>query len=263
MTEVVFVLNAYNEERRIGSILRYYKEFGEVVLVDNFSSDATIAIASSLGVKYYCKKNDGTVQTTDWIYWLKETIGSRPYVSLSCSEYLSPDTIRAIQSQLLMPGVGVVELEMKSFTDGIELPLWGKHKRYVERGLHLGRIDIAAVRIHAPFIVSDTSKYKTVRLESDYYVEHLRVTHFASELIKVTNYARIEAMQIEVTKPLVKLGKSVLREFLNFLILRNFLYMSISLPHLYLRCIMHYVIYRELTEVRSDVEKKYETRFTE
>ena len=263
MASILFVINTYNEEKRIGPILCYYQQFGEVILVDNHSSDATVEIAASLGVKYYLKKNNGTVQTVEWMSWLKETIGEVPYIALSCSEYLSPVTIKAIWERLLEPGVGVVELKMRSLTEGVELPLWGRRTRYVDRGLNLGRLDINAVKIHAPVLTLDGTKYKKVRLADENCVEHLRVTNFASELIKVVNYARVEAQVTETRQPLARLIKSLTRELVNLFIPKNLLYARISMPQIFLRCVMHYVIFREVTETRSEIEKEYERKFNQ
>ena len=184
--DILFNLPTFNEEARVGAIVSYYQKFGTVLVIDNHSQDQTVNIAKANGATVIPKKNHGTVQTPEWNRWLKLQVGEVPIIGLSCSEFLSEGTIKAIHSELLNHRVGVVELMVRSFTDGVELPLWGNKKRFVERGLHLGKIDISGIRIHAPFRVKDSGSFIKVTLPEEFYVEHLRVTKFSNELTKVT-----------------------------------------------------------------------------
>lgn len=260
----LFILPTFNEEARVGTIVSYYQKLGTVLVIDNYSQDQTANIARANGATVILKKNNGTAQTPEYCRWLKLQAGEVPIITLSCSEFLSEATIKAIHSELLNHRVGVVELMVRSFTDGVELPLWGNKKRYVERGLHLGKIDISGIRIHAPFRVKDGSSFIKVTLPEKFYVEHLRVTKFSDELIKMTHYAKIEAQQkIEdgIVYPLRSFLKLLLRECINFLIPRNLRYIKISFPQILLRIIMHYVIYRCVNEDNVKAQVKYKEKY--
>lgn len=80
---ISFVICVYNEEKRIGSVIKNFINYGEVVVLDGGSTDNTKAITESLGAKFYIRpKSDKvflenqemydfikTVVKTDWIYW--------------------------------------------------------------------------------------------------------------------------------------------------------------------------------------------------
>lgn len=80
---ISFVICVYNEEKRIGSVIKNFINYGEVVVLDDGSTDNTKAITESLGAKFYIRpKSDKvflenqemydfikTVVKTDWIYW--------------------------------------------------------------------------------------------------------------------------------------------------------------------------------------------------
>jgi len=79
--ELTFVVFTFNEEKRIERVLRNFKPFGKILVVDNESSDRTIAIAEHYGCDVLSNKNTGWVEDeittsrvkakvqTPWIYW--------------------------------------------------------------------------------------------------------------------------------------------------------------------------------------------------
>jgi glycosyltransferase involved in cell wall biosynthesis len=260
----LFVLPTFNERKRIDHILKYYSTFGDVVVVDNFSSDGTVEVAAAHGAQILMKRNDGTVQTPEWNKWLRSKLGDVPIIGLSCSEFIPERTIHEIQNQLLDSLVAVVRVEAHTYTDGILLPLWGNKKRYIERGLHLGRLDMDSIRIHKPFEPLKNTKFCTVTLPAQHYVEHLRLTQFAAELIKVTNYARVEAAQFKQDgklRPGTRCVKSMLREFFNLCKIKNIIFLKTTIPQIFLRIIMHIVIYYEQVAQTSKVENLYAKKY--
>jgi glycosyltransferase involved in cell wall biosynthesis len=45
---ITFVIFAFNEEKRIAYSIRNFINYGEVVVIDNFSSDRTVEISEGL-----------------------------------------------------------------------------------------------------------------------------------------------------------------------------------------------------------------------
>lgn len=80
-SNITFLIFAYNEEKRIEYPIRCFLPYGEVIVVDNFSSDNTCAVAKKCGARVIQYKNQGWVETekeadfvfkhvkTDWVFW--------------------------------------------------------------------------------------------------------------------------------------------------------------------------------------------------
>jgi glycosyltransferase involved in cell wall biosynthesis len=79
--KITFVVFTYNEARRIEYILRCFKPYGRIIVMDNHSTDATADIARSFGAEVHLHRHPGYVEeesvarnvlskvTTDWVYW--------------------------------------------------------------------------------------------------------------------------------------------------------------------------------------------------
>jgi glycosyltransferase involved in cell wall biosynthesis len=78
---ITFVVFTYNEERRIEWAIQNFRDWGRILIVDNFSEDRTVEIAKANGCDVLLNKNPGWVEDsetvsrvkaavqTDWIYW--------------------------------------------------------------------------------------------------------------------------------------------------------------------------------------------------
>ena len=245
--EILFVIQTYNEEQRIGHILDYYKAFGKVIVIDNYSIDDTLEITKQKNVEFHQKKNNGSTQTFEWRKWFIGTFGEVMVINCSCSEYIPKKTILEISRQLIS-GRAIVETQVISITDGVELNLWNSKSRYIQRGLNYQKIDISAVKIHHPYNPKVAYKNEQVRLDSkEFRIYHLRNTNFKSECIKILEYATIEAKlytgksRVELVCHLIK---NLLIESKVLFRFKNLVYFRISIPQILLRMIMHYTIFR-------------------
>lgn len=81
-SNITFVIFTFNEERRIEYVLRCFKDYGKILVIDNMSTDRTVEIAKRYGAHIFSRKNnlgwtegEEEVQnvlskvTTEWIYW--------------------------------------------------------------------------------------------------------------------------------------------------------------------------------------------------
>lgn len=79
---ITFVVFTFNEERRIEYVLRCFKDYGNIVIIDNCSTDKTLEIARKYGAEVYqhntsygFAEHEKMVEfvfervLTDWVYW--------------------------------------------------------------------------------------------------------------------------------------------------------------------------------------------------
>ena len=83
MSNISFIIFAYNEEKRIEYVIKNFIGYGDVYILDGGSTDKTKEIAERLGAKFYVRPPSTKPQVetteifnfiksiikTDWIYW--------------------------------------------------------------------------------------------------------------------------------------------------------------------------------------------------
>lgn len=83
MSNITFVIFTYNEEKRIEPVIKNFIAYGDVVLMDDGSTDRTKEIADRLGARYVIRPKTKAILAenpemyefvkqhvkTDWIYW--------------------------------------------------------------------------------------------------------------------------------------------------------------------------------------------------
>ena len=57
--KITFVFFTFNEKSRIKAVIQNVLMYGEILLIDNFSTDETVTIAKSFGAKIVLYKNTG------------------------------------------------------------------------------------------------------------------------------------------------------------------------------------------------------------
>lgn len=81
--KISFVVFTYNEEKRIKNVIENLINYGEVLILDDGSTDNTKKISEELGVKYFVRPKTGqhnvenqetfdfikSVAENDWIFW--------------------------------------------------------------------------------------------------------------------------------------------------------------------------------------------------
>jgi len=79
--DITFVVFTFNEAARLPNVLCNFQGYGPILIVDNYSTDATVAIAREAGCSVLMNKNQGWVEdyettenvkaavSTEWIYW--------------------------------------------------------------------------------------------------------------------------------------------------------------------------------------------------
>src|SRR5205085_6506439 len=95
MSKLSVVIITLNEEKNIGSCIDSVHEIAdEIILLDSFSTDSTIAIAKTKGAKVFQQKFEGyTAQKNKAI-----TYASNDYVlALDADELLSPELLNSIK----------------------------------------------------------------------------------------------------------------------------------------------------------------------
>lgn len=84
---ITFVIFAFNEEKRIAYSIRNFINYGEVVIIDNFSTDATVEIAEGLWAKVYQFKNPGYIETQEELDFVRSKVHTE-YMTWSFADHI-------------------------------------------------------------------------------------------------------------------------------------------------------------------------------
>ncbi len=93
-SKISFILFAYNEEARIGFIIRNLRPFGQVYILDDGSTDSTQKIAEALGAKFVRRPKvaHAHVETEEMFEFVKK-LTSTPWVYWGYVDNLLPKTL--------------------------------------------------------------------------------------------------------------------------------------------------------------------------
>jgi len=264
------ILPVFNEEARVKRIIEYYRSFALLIVVDNFSTDNTIAVIEKLGVKVVRYKNPGTTQTPECMRYFTTLIGTDYVLLLACSEFLSSPLLKRFDEVARTGSHDVVSCVRDSYTCGELIPLWGKPFRKVEirteRFMNLRALDMDSVVIHGSFQPVDQSRMLTLPDEPQYRIVHLRDSDAASLIRKSVDYASVEARQRhERNRPIsaARLFLFFIQEAFRFLLLPLSRWSMIALREVWARMVMHSMIYWIGWELRADRSIDYSCRKSE
>ena len=194
MSGITFLIFTYNEERRLDFILRCIQQYGEVVIIDNFSVDKTVEIARRYTDKVYQFKNPGYIEneetmsfalskaTTEWVYLT--------YVD----ELLPKPLLNELNRISELDKYDIVEIYRKNYMYGQEIFNYGKHHL---RMFKPGSVDFRDNPIHklGRYLVSQDRVYK-IRATDDTSIWHFSSYNSSKLELAHNRYANLEAAQL-------------------------------------------------------------------
>ena len=251
-----YILPTYNEKDRIDAVLTYYSAFDiQVIVVDNYSTDETAAIASTYPFTLtVLNKNSGTTETREWTDWLLDSYPFDYYVFFSCSERLSPRFMSSI-SDFHVSGLDLVYVNRSSFTGSSPslvfdhpLDLLFFRQSYLPCCRFVSARCLASIEIN---IHANFRPYRTYWNSKDIYdpefaMIHIRPVVDCLQLRKMLEYASIDACLLfsECGSGGRQAFRLVLRELVVLLILMLQLRLtSIRKRELFARVAMHLQFY--------------------
>lgn len=251
-TSFTMVLPVFNEEARVARVLEYYRPFGQVLVVDNFSTDGTVALARAAGVEVVQHANGGTSQTPEWVRHVTSLVGTDYVLFLSASEFI-PAALLAVFDEVARTGsADVVTCASSEYTAGREFPRFWTAAG-VQRFVNRRALDYDSIVIHGAFKPLREGRALELPREERLTIVHLRDADAASLMRKHTDYAVIEARDRVRRGRRVDalfLFRSVYKEVRRFLA-APFSRDRITLRESWARAVMHSITYWVAWELRT------------
>lgn len=198
---ITFLLFTYNEARRVEYVLRCFQPFGKIVVMDNHSSDETVAIARRYGAKVYDHDHPGYVEeervaanalakvTTEWVYWA------------FCDEILPKELLRRMQEIAAEDRYKLVNIHRKNLHYGME-NLNFDSGGYSPRFFRIGTVDFTGNPIHGMgrFVGSPEEKLELTK-EDAYSIYHCSTYNLRKFEMAHSAYSDVEAATVERFSP--------------------------------------------------------------
>lgn len=194
---ITFVIFAYNEEKRIAYSVRNFIKYGEVVIIDNFSTDKTIDIAEWLWAKVYQFKNPGYVETQEELDFVRSKINTE-YMTWSFADHIWSKELLVKTTELIREWTyDWIATVQKNYHYGIENLnfstyhyKWKKHSQHVR--VYKKELMYCEWTIHWNLRHKCTNIFY-MPLEDIFYIHHLSLYNLVKFEIGHSKYSSIES----------------------------------------------------------------------
>lgn len=258
--KVACILPVKNEEERIEKILDHYTNIisHDLIVVDAGSDDKTLDllrdhhINNTVNVSVLVKINNGTTESNEWIDWLLQTVPSKFYVFLSCSEFFGIEAYNFALSQLVN-GINLVYLPRISRLNGddiscvyskfSDLLLFRSSHFPICRFISRKALDSIDTHIHDNWLSQSHLVATIFSYDKNLSITHHKTSNFSKTVIKHLDYAKTEAkIRPQLYFHLIRLA----RELVYVLIITITLRMTRSV----FEELLHRIIYRLMIIVK-------------
>jgi len=214
--KITFIIFTFNEEKRIERAIRNFKDYGNIILADNKSTDKTLDIAASYGCKVFTReKNYPFVENkelvdelykhidTEWVYWG------------FADEMLEKSTLKQIELIVNADKHDIITMDRKNYFYGDFC--YDIYNGYNFKVFKKSAVDFSNNFIHGmgkPTLVEN----RIYKMPQKYFVHHF-ISNIASSYLNVINrYTDTEVEFDYKANPSIGYlfllyGKFVLRQF--------------------------------------------------
>lgn len=129
--KITVCIFAFNEEKRILRCIRNFKDYAKIVVVDNYSTDATKEIVEIAGIRCISVKNPNFIETPEVINPVLDAVDTDYILIASVSEYVPLALLQKYAEVANTGNYDVVRAYRVSITAGQPVPIWGiAHKKF-------------------------------------------------------------------------------------------------------------------------------------
>ena len=187
--DITFVVFTFNEAARLPDVIKNFRKYGGILVVDNFSTDETVAIARAAGCEVLMNKNAGWVEDFETTEKVKATVQTPWIYWAFADEIIAQDVLMEIKHAVEANTFDIISVMRKNYFYGQfchEIAA-----TYQIKAFKKAAIDFRNNTIHnfGRIIVAETSVY---RIPSNKYVHHLISNTVASYLTTISRYTDVE-----------------------------------------------------------------------
>ena len=192
-TKITFFVFTYNEENKLEDMLKSLKPHGNIVVVDNYSTDNTVEIAYKHTNLVYKHKNIGYVENEESMKFVMDIVETEWIYLCYVDEFIPPELMSILKSTAENKAFDAVEIYRRNFMYGREVFNYGKHHL---RMFRKGSVDFTGNIVHRLGIYStESSKILKVSAKKLTSIWHMSVYNTDYLERSHNRYANLEAIQ--------------------------------------------------------------------
>lgn len=193
MSNITFVIFVYNEEKRIGLLTRNLRKYGNVLFMDDGSTDKSQEIAEGLGAKFVRRPKGPTyVETQEMLEFVEKQVTTK-WIYWSYVDNFLPKTLLEKLSEISL------QEKIKYVYVPIFTYLWGDTKNVYVKAAYgcfwrKGMVDFSQNRIHnlGKFKGKEDEKLR-LPMRIEYAMRHFSLYNMDKFLSGHWRYAQTEA----------------------------------------------------------------------
>jgi len=257
---------AFNEEKRILRCIHNFKDYVKIIVIDNYSTDATKEIVQSAGIRCVSIKNPNFIETPEVMIPVHDAVDTDYILIASVSEYVPLALMRRYSVVANAGSYDVVRAYRVSITAGQPIPIAGAVRKGVPGELRFfrkGSVEFNGNQVHGRGrILSAQSRVLNVTADPalhfyqfrDYDCSHTEMTHCRYD--DVLAKQRFDTGQrFSWTRAIYHSSKSFLTSYIRA---RSFRFGMLGFIHCYYRGHMEFTIWLRIWEwehnyTRADV----------
>lgn len=194
---ITFVIFAYNEEKRISYTVKNFIKYGEVVVIDNFSSDKTKEIAEELGATVYHYKNNWFVETQAELDFVRSKINTE-YMTWSFADHMWSKKILEevinITKESKYDGIATILKNYHYGLEGLTFMTYGLKGKSASQSVHVYKKECLFCTGIIHYSLQHTCKnIYHMPIGEEYMVHHLSVYNVKKFELWHSNYSDLEA----------------------------------------------------------------------
>jgi glycosyltransferase involved in cell wall biosynthesis len=192
-SKITFLVFTFNEERRLEHYLKCIQGWGQIVIIDNLSTDKTREIATNYTEHIYTFPNPGYVENKETMDFVLSKVTTK-WAYLSYVDELLPESLLEQLAQITQEDrYKIVEIYRKNFMYGQEVFNYGKHHL---RMFVPGSVDFTDNIVHrlGKFLVHSHQIYK-IPVSDQTSLWHFSSYNTCKLELAHNRYAELEAKQ--------------------------------------------------------------------
>lgn len=196
MNNITFAIFTYNEERRLPYIIRNFINYGDVIILDDGSTDRTKEVAEKMGARYFVRplNNKANTETTEQLSFVKSKIKT-DWIYWGYADNIAPKTL--VEKMVDMSNQDKVRFVLIP----LYTYLWGNTKNYALKSygpflFHKDSVDFSNNYIHGFGNIAESTEQK-IYLEDkeEYALKHFSTYDIHKFVTGHLRYAEAEATE--------------------------------------------------------------------